>query len=181
MDFDFDSRFEKLSGIVHRVDSESEAALKIAAICQEQSAGCIALAGLPESMVSSIESSCPGIRILKEPYPAETVVADIDSADIGVTGISFAIAQSGTMVEISTNDTTRLVSGLPRTHIGVFSAETIIDRYNDCAPRIRQITEDNPDNLVISFISGPSRTGDIELKLTLGVHGPEVAHAIIIN
>lgn len=181
MDFDFDSRFEKLSGIVHRVDSEAGAAQKIDEICQGQKCECLALAGLNSSLQSRIESLCKDISILKEPYVPETVVSDIDRADVGVTGISFAIAQSGTMVEISTNDTTRLVSGLPRTYIGVFTSDTIIDKYNDSATRIRQITRDNPENLVISFISGPSRTGDIELKLTLGVHGPEEAHAIIIN
>lgn len=46
---------------------------------------------------------------------------------------------------------------------------------------IRDIVKQHVENLVISFISGPSRTGNIELKLTLGVHGPREAHVVIIG
>ena len=51
----------------------------------------------------------------------------------------------------------------------------------DAAPRLRALFQENPRNCVVSFISGPSRTGDIEMILTLGVHGPETAHAIIVE
>jgi L-lactate dehydrogenase complex protein LldG len=180
MDFDFTSRFEKLSGIVHRVASPAAAAEKIAQLCQERQAGCIALAGLEPDLTAAIEASCPAITVLKEPYNHADLPAAIDRATVGVTGMAFAIAQSGTMVEVAVNDATRLVSSLPRTHIGVVREETIIDHYADSGPLIRAIINSHPEQVVISFISGPSRTGDIELKLTLGVHGPEEAHCIII-
>jgi L-lactate dehydrogenase complex protein LldG len=182
MDYHFTQRFEKLSGIAHTVTSESAAAEKIAAICKEKKAACLALAGLSPKLIEEIESSCGSeLTILKEPYQASDLPGAIDKADIGVTGISFAIAQSGTLVEVSTNDATRLVSSLPETYIGVMRAEDIIDKYHDGGERVRQIISQHDRNLVVSFISGPSRTGDIELKLTLGVHGPEEAHAIIIE
>ena len=181
MEFDFAESFEKLSGVTHRVDSEKAAAEKIASVCQEQDAKCIALAGLPESMISLIEASCSNMTIIKEPYAADALPGTIDKADIGVTGIAFAMAQSGTMVEVTTNDATRLVSSLPRTHIGVLQAENIVNAYHDGAELIRKVTEEYDNNLVITFISGPSRTGDIELILSLGVHGPAAAHAVIIE
>ena len=84
-------------------------------------------------------------------------------------------------MEVATNDAVRLVSALPRTYIGVLRQRDIVDRYADAAARVRSIVALHDRHLVISFISGPSRTGDIELKLTLGVHGPEQAHAVIIN
>jgi L-lactate dehydrogenase complex protein LldG len=105
----------------------------------------------------------------------------IAAAEVGITGIAFGIAQTGTLVEVSTNDAVRLVSALPRTYIGVLRRRDIVDRYTDAAARVRSIVALHDRHLVISFISGPSRTGDIELKLTLGVHGPEQAHAVIIN
>lgn len=185
MAFDFASRFEKLSGIVHRVDSEAAAAATIAQICQTSQAGCIALAGLSPPLVALIkeacEQPCPELDILTEPFAAADLPLAIDRADIGVTSISFAIAQSGTMVEVADNDAIRLVSSLPRIHIGLLQAEDIIEHYHDSAGRIRATIADHPENLVLSFISGPSRTGDIELKLTLGVHGPEEAHCVIID
>ena len=182
MDYSFSERFEKLSGIAHQAASEEEAAGIIASICSHKNGRCVALAGLSGKLAGHIRECCePGTKILEEPYDDPSLPAVIDSADIGVTGISFAIAQSGTMVEISTNDSTRLVSSLPDTYIGILYAEDIIDRYYDGAALIRKIVSKHERNLVISFISGPSRTGDIELKLTLGVHGPEEAHAIIIG
>jgi len=179
--FDFTECFAKLSGVAHTVPSEVAAAEKIISIFKDKKAQCVALAGLTAEMVSAIEAGCQGITVLKEPYAADTLPGAIDKADVGVTGIAFAIAQSGTLVETSTNDAVRLVSGLPRTYVGVLRAEDIVDKFHDGAARVRQVVQQHDQNLVISFISGPSRTGDIELKLTLGVHGPEEAHAVIIE
>jgi L-lactate dehydrogenase complex protein LldG len=179
--FDFAASFGKLSGVAHTVASEAAAAEAIVAIFKARQARCVALAGLPASLVAAIEKGCQGITLLKEPYCADTLPGAIDRADAGVTGIAFAIAQSGTLVEAATNDAVRLVSGLPRTYIGVLRSEDIVDKFHDGAQRVRRLVQQHDRNLVISFISGPSRTGDIELKLTLGVHGPEEAHAVIIE
>ena len=179
--YNFAECFEKLSGVAHAVSTEQAAVDEIVSICKSQDAKCVALAGLPESLVIAIEDRCTGIKVLKEPYPAETLPGTIDEAEVGVTGIAFAIAQSGTLVEISTDDVVRLVSGLPRTYIGVLQAVDIVNRFEEGPARIRDIVEQHDENLVISFISGPSRTGDIELKLTLGVHGPGEAHVVIIG
>jgi L-lactate utilization protein LutC len=179
--YSFAECFEKLSGIAHPVQSEQAAIDEIVSVCTSLDAKCVALAGLPESMVTEIEDRCAGMKVMKEPYPAETLPGAIDEADVGVTGIAFAIAQSGTLVEISTDDAVRLVSGLPRCYIGVLHAVDIVNRFEEGSARIRGIVRQHDENLVISFISGPSRTGDIELKLTLGVHGPGEAHAVIIG
>ncbi len=181
MTYDFASCFEKLSGFAHKVDSTKSAAQKIFEICKEQQVGCIALANLSEDLVSEIENCCSELKILKEPFPSETLPLAIDEVEIGVTGMEFGIAQSGTMVEVSTNDATRLVSSLPSTHIGVIRQRDILDSYFESSGKIREILNNHDSNVVVSFISGPSRTGDIELKLTLGVHGPEEAHAVIIE
>ena len=179
--FNFAECFQKLSGVSHAVATETAAAEEIVSIFKSKHARCVALAGLPDSLATEIENRCEGITVLKEPYAADTLPDAIDTADVGVTGIDFAIAQSGTLVEAATNDVIRLVSSLPRTYIGVVQAENIVDKFEDGAARIRQIVQQHDKNLVISFISGPSRTGDIELKLTLGVHGPEDAHAVIVG
>lgn len=181
MTYDFASCFEKLSGFAHKVGSLEAAAEKISEICRSQKVSCIALANLPDDLVAGIENHCPEVKILKEPYASETLPLAIDEAQIGVTGMEFGIAQSGTMVEVSTNDAVRLVSSLPRTHIGVIHQRDILDTYFASSSRIREILLNHDANVVVSFISGPSRTGDIELKLTLGVHGPEEAHAVIIE
>lgn len=179
--YDFAERFEALAGVVHTVASEAAAVDTIAEIVQSEDAGCIALAGLPGSLAADIQARCKNLNVLREPYAAHDLPGAIDAADVGITGIDFGIAQTGTLVEVSANDAVRLVSALPRTYIGILHQRDIVDRYDDAAARVRSIVAQHENNLVISFISGPSRTGDIELKLTLGVHGPEKAHAVIIT
>ena len=79
------------------------------------------------------------------------------------------------------DDALRLVSALPRVHVGVFRTADLLETLEDAAPRIRTFFTENNRNAAMSFISGPSRTGDIEMRLTLGVHGPAETHAVVIT
>ncbi|MFA6243532.1 MAG: lactate utilization protein [Candidatus Hydrogenedentales bacterium] len=172
-----------LSGKPHCVTSKEAAADIIAAVLAATAARRVALANLSPELTSAIEqkASALSIEVIKEPYPASSLPHSIDEAQVGVTGIAFGIAQTATLAEVATNDAQRLVSALPRIHIGVVYAEDIVETLEDAAPLLRSIFEQFPENCAVSFISGPSRTGDIELKLTLGVHGPGEQHAIIIE
>ena len=178
----FTNAYEKVSGVAHVARSAADVPGIVTAIAVERGAACVALANLPDGLDEGIARACAeaGLRVLREPYDAATLPGLIDQANVGVTGMAFAIAQTGTLVEAATNDATRLVSALPRTHIGVVRAADLVAQYDDAAPRLRAIFDAHPGNCVVSFLSGPSRTGDIELKLTLGVHGPESAHAIVV-
>lgn len=177
----FTQAFENVSGMAHVARRMEDVPAIIAKIAGERHVSCLALANLSEGLVAAIEANCGGsLRIIKEPFSATALPALIDQAQAGVTGMGFGIAQTGTLVEIATNDAVRLVSALPRTHIGIVRATDLVDRYEEAAPRIRELFNAHPAHCVVSFLSGPSRTGDIELKLTLGVHGPESAHAIIL-
>ena len=104
-----------------------------------------------------------------------------DRAEVGVTAAEFAIAETGTMVEVAENDANRLVSSLPRIHVCLVRTDALIGTLSDAAPLLREVFALHDKNCVVSFISGPSRTGDIEMKLTLGVHGPEFAHAVLVS
>lgn len=174
--------FEAVAGVAHVAATVVDAADTVLEIIAEKRARVLALANLPDRIVDDVARRAveAGIDVLKEPYPAESLPGLIDKADVGVTGMRFGIAQTGTLVEVAVNDAVRLVSALPRTHIGVVCASDLVEHYNDAAPLIRAIFTEHSRNCVVSFMSGPSRTGDIELKLTLGVHGPESAHAIIL-
>jgi L-lactate dehydrogenase complex protein LldG len=180
---EFIRAYTAVSGFAHRVAGEIEAARTIADIAGATATKRIALAQLSPSLTGQTETACAacGIEVLKEPFSAESLPHVIDQCSVGVTGIAKAIAQTGTLIEVSTNDAVRLVSALPRTHIGVVRASDILEELADAAAHVRASFEANPRNCVVSFLSGPSRTGDIEMILTLGVHGPEAAHAIIIE
>ncbi len=178
----FAERYHALAGIAHVVQNPAEAGALAGQILLEAGATLAAMAGLPEDLVDPVVRGLAGAGIDCDsgPFPSVELPGRIDRASAGITGATFAIAQSGTLVEIATNDAVRLVSSLPRTHIGIVRARDIVPRFEDAAPRLREIFNANGNGCTVSFISGPSRTGDIELKLTLGVHGPEIAHAIVI-
>lgn len=178
---EFTKAFEKVSGVAHVARSVADVPEIVRKVAEERKATCVAVANLPDGLSESIASAFDlNMDIMTEPYEATALLGSIDRANVGVTGIAFGIAQTGTLVEIATNDVVRLVSALPRTHIGVLNASDLVAQYDDAAPRLRALFNENPANCVVSFLSGPSRTGDIELKLQLGVHGPESAHAIIV-
>ena len=100
-------------------------------------------------------------------------------ADVGVSGVAWAIAETGTMVMASGRNDPRSLSLTPPVHIAVVGRDQILPDLFDFFAKW------DPDKMnlpaCLSLISGPSKTGDIELKLVTGVHGPGEVHAIVIE
>jgi L-lactate dehydrogenase complex protein LldG len=91
------------------------------------------------------------------------------AADIGVTGCHAAIAETGSLVVLSGRGTPRAASLLPAVHVCVVQASQLCPTMGEFfATRSQAIAA----AACCTFITGPSRTADIELTLTLGVHGP---------
>jgi len=89
-------------------------------------------------------------------------------AEIGLTGCEAALAETGTLAIVSGPGRPRTASLLPITHIAVVRGEDVLQGMGEFLQR-------HGENLVLPylvFVTGPSRTADIELSLTLGVHGP---------
>ncbi len=179
----FTKQFEALKGHVHTAATPIDAAAIILSVCKDADATCLAVANLPATIQSALSDAVTDtdLNMLAPPYAAADLPMSIDQAQVGVTGMAHAIAETGTLVEVSTDDAVRLASSLPRTHIGVFHERDLIGGLRESASTLRGIFADNPQDCVVSFLSGPSRTGDIEMRLTLGVHGPEIAHALILT
>lgn len=179
----FVESFDAVRGIAHAVPNTEHAVDTMLQIVREADATCVAIAALPLDLTSALKTAleAAGVEVLGPDYNTDSLPLALDRPTIGITGMAFGIAQTGTLAEVCTDDAVRLVSGLPRTHIGVVWASEIVPTLHDAAPRLRALLQAHDRNVTVSFISGPSRTGDIELILTLGVHGPEIAHAIIIG
>lgn len=177
----FKTAFEAVSGHAYIVRTEAEAADIIATIVREANATRIAFAELPGALIDAAVAQCTGVEVLRPPFPADTALQDIDQVQVGITGANFGIAETGTLAEVVFEDASRLVSSLPRTYIGIVHARDLEPTLRGCGARMTALLQEHPENIMISYISGPSRTGDIEMILTLGVHGPEHAHAIIVT
>jgi L-lactate dehydrogenase complex protein LldG len=102
------------------------------------------------------------------------------AADIGITSASFAIAETGSLVMMSRPGQERLASLLPPIHIAIVERAQILPDLFDLFAELHRAGHDNlPSNLAL--ITGPSKTGDIELTLTTGVHGPGTWHVIVVR
>ena len=97
---------------------------------------------------------------------------------LGVTGCYCAIAETGTLMLLSGPDTHAVTSLLPETHIAVVPASCIVRTMEDGWDRLRRERGALPRQVV--FVSGPSRTADIEMTLVLGIHGPCRVHVILV-
>ncbi|MDH3602778.1 MAG: lactate utilization protein [Candidatus Tectomicrobia bacterium] len=104
-------------------------------------------------------------------------------ADIGLSGVDYAIAETGTLALSALPGQMRGVSLLPPVHVAVASSEQIVATLADCLALFQAAGPSVQERLssCVSFITGPSRTGDIELSLTVGVHGPGELHLVILD
>ncbi len=101
-------------------------------------------------------------------------------ASAGVTGANFALADTGTVVLDSTDEALRLASTLPQRHFVVLDPRKILaDGLAAVGPLRALHRRQSPD--FIAFITGPSRTADIERVLTIGVHGPGELHILLLE
>ncbi len=113
----------------------------------------------------------------------QSLRALLAQADVGLSGVDYVIAETGTLALTALPGQMRGVSLLPPVHVAVARAEQICATLADVLQRLQSSGTDLQQQLssCIAFITGPSRTGDIELKLTVGVHGPGELHLIILD
>ncbi|MEX0958731.1 MAG: lactate utilization protein C [Burkholderiales bacterium] len=98
---------------------------------------------------------------------------------VGVTGTYCALAETGSLMLLSGEDWHATTSLLPDTHIAIVSASRIVRAMEDGWDLVRAEHVELPRQ--VNFVSGPSRTADIEMTLVMGAHGPFRVHVIIVN
>ncbi len=98
---------------------------------------------------------------------------------VGITGVFCAIAETGTLMLISGTGTPATVSLLPETHVALVPASRIVRCMEDAWDLARGELGELPRG--VNFISGPSRTADIEQTMVLGAHGPYRVHILVLD
>ncbi len=95
----------------------------------------------------------------------------------GITGVNWAVAETGTLLLSSGPGRGRLVSLLPPVHIALIRPDQLLPSLAEAVRRVGEAGE-LPSSLVL--ITGPSRSADIENDLSIGVHGPGSLHAVLL-
>jgi L-lactate utilization protein LutC len=107
---------------------------------------------------------------------------DFFAAEVGITNVHRLIAETGTVVLASKPDEPRSTSLLPPVHIALADRSQLLpdlfDLFDLFSP-VANLSQSTPPSC-LTLITGPSKTGDIELKLVTGVHGPGEIHVILM-
>jgi len=158
----------KLSTTIDAVGGMAEVPRAVARYLEENN--------LPKSAVCwpelfELEWEAAGIRVESRPAQGSDLV--------GITGAFCAIAETGTLMTLSGPRTPATTSLLPETHVAVVRAGRIVAGMEDAWKLLRD--EHGVLPRAVNFISGPSRTADIEQTLVLGAHGPYRVHIVLVG
>ena len=105
------------------------------------------------------------------------------AATVGITGADFALAESGSLVVTSATEGSQLASLAPPVHVALYRRNQLVGSLDEVLGRLpvpRNPEEPIPGRSVV-FVTGTSRTADIEQILIRGVHGPREVHAILVE
>lgn len=98
--------------------------------------------------------------------------------EVGITAAQWGIAETGTVVLDHAVERHREVSLLPAVHVAVLPAARLLATLEDA---LAALAPGGAPPAAVTFVTGPSRTADIELTLVVGVHGPRALHVLIVD
>jgi L-lactate dehydrogenase complex protein LldG len=181
-----DTFFQALRGLHTEAYLASDAKQTVDAlkrIIVESDVKSVVGAGLPAPARLLVESALKGVKhSFVEDVKAAEAVEIISKADVGITWAHYAAARNGALVEVVYDDSVKLASCLPRVNVALLSSKTLLRDLDAVMAKVGEILRSNEKRKpVISIISGPSKTADIELRLIYGVHGPHALHVILLD
>ena len=159
-------RVAALAGYAVHVGSRPEAAEYVAGVTKGRTAIASASPFLRETGITAIAGVYPATRDL------------CATAGFGITSADYALTDTGTLVMIASPEDARLISLLPPVHIAVVPVSRLLSGLDELYTLIPK-PADRSSSMV--FITGPSRTADIEQLLVRGVHGPGELHVVLVD
>jgi L-lactate dehydrogenase complex protein LldG len=140
---------------------------------------------LPSRLVMAPDPRLDGIPWERQPLLELRRGRAEDADQVGVTACFAAIAETGTLMLVSGPESPTRNNFLPETHVVVLRSTEVAATYEEGWTRLRQAKATADGGVAmprtVNFITGPSRTGDIEQRLELGAHGPRRLHIVLID
>lgn len=170
----FRQALEAVAGKCFVVADEAEAAEVVRQIAERRSSRRVAVSDSP------LAGRVVGLASLAAEVLENASVEDLFDCDLGVTGAQWGVAETGTLVLESDAERHRLASLVPSAHVAVVEARNVRQTLGEVLSAINERGEDGLSR-AITFITGPSRTSDIELTLAIGVHGPAELYVVVIG
>lgn len=171
---------DKLRTVVHRVDDMKRAGSLLRSLITER--GWKRVACHLGSMEGELAQAIPCERYCVDSVQDSDKAFDkrvLEQCDAGITLCEALVAQTGSVVVSSVTCGGRALSILPHVHIVVAMAEQLTATLSDAIAQVRNGHSGRLPSM-LSFITGPSRTGDIERILVLGAHGPKELIVVLV-
>jgi L-lactate dehydrogenase complex protein LldG len=173
---------------VYLADNNEAVTAHIAQICDKAKIPDVALSGSPflHEMNMPVQLAAHHLSVIEagdfSPAEKEQLIDRLARCGAGVTTIDYAIAETGTLVISSDEEQALLVSLLPVIHIALLQPQQILATLTDAVQALagEPMLRSEPCRST-TFITGPSRTSDVELILSIGVHGPKELHLNILD
>jgi L-lactate dehydrogenase complex protein LldG len=167
----FRERLEALAGKVHLALSAEDALHYVRRVVDGRPAVASNAAFLAQCGITQLPSVRSGITNREE------LRALCSTCAVGITSADYCLADTGTLVMISSREEARLISLLPPAHIAVVPRERLLSGLDELLTAVPMPAERSSSMVLIT---GPSRTADIEQILVRGVHGPGEIHVVIV-
>ncbi len=160
-----------ISGCEEKLSDNAEA------LCEMKQKKIIAAPNLSDKEYDAFAKLCEerGIACVREGLRKH-----LAGIDIGFTHVTMGIAEAGTCVVSSNSEELRLASMISEFHVAVLPKSKIVATSYDAEATLNELMGTGKPHYT-AFISGPSRTADIERVLSLGVHGPLELHLILVE
>lgn len=168
----FSAALERLGGKAVRVASAAEACQYVARLVRGKRAVASNAPFLAECGITSLPEVQSGFT------QAAALKEACAQADFGITSADYALADTGTLVLLSSGAEARMVSLLPPVHVAVVPASRLLTSLDELLALVPCPAERSSSMVLIT---GPSRTADIEQILVRGVHGPGDVHVIVVE
>ena len=137
-----------------------------------------------EKFIERAKAVAARVSRVADEAAAERLIADerarLGAEHVGIARAARGIAETGTCVVVTDDEETRLATMLPETSLLILRVADIVPTLPDMAPFLRERQADGKISYT-SFITGPSRTADIERVSAIGVHGPLDVHIILVE
>lgn len=164
---EFELRAKAASAEVFRVAKASDAQEIVANLVKFTNAKKVVNVESPLQTAAGIAAELKnlGVTVYDDPFD---IAEHAESADIGISSVEFGVAETGSVCMDGYSFESRLVSMLPPLHIVLMNSNYVVPGITEAF----EIFSKTFHKGYVSFITGPSRTADIERVLTIGVHGP---------
>jgi len=110
----------------------------------------------------------------------EAFYTALKTAKIGITNADVGVAETGTIIIATSDESDRLVSALPEIHVALLPGSRLVSSLQEAEPHISRMLNQG-EHLAVSLISASSRTSDIGGLVVLGVHGPKELHVLLVD